>query len=146
MDDTFIGILFCCTTIFFFGGIFGCFAYLRYLRHKEIIALAEKGLAYPRYQGNGKGALRWGIAITGLGVALGIGLYPIGWVATPGIFPLNFGPWMLAGLVPAFFGLALIAIYLVTRGERHVQEQKILDTELSSEIGEDEIALENDEM
>ena len=83
MDDTFIGILFCCTTIFFFGGIFGCFAYLRYLRHKEIIALAEKGLAYPRYQGNGKGALRWGIAITGLGVALGIGLYPIGWWRRP---------------------------------------------------------------
>ena len=77
MDDTFIGILFCCTTIFFFGGIFGCFAYLRYLRHKEIIAQAEKGLVHPRYQGNGKGALRWGIAITGLGVALGIGLYPI---------------------------------------------------------------------
>ena len=53
---------------------------------------------------------------------------------------------MLAGLVPAFFGLALIAIYLVTRGERHVQEQKILDTELSSEIGEDEIAVEEGEI
>jgi hypothetical protein len=44
-----------------------------------------------------------------------LGLYPFGWLAASGQFPLNFGPWMLVGLIPTFFGLSLIVIYLVTR-------------------------------
>ena len=92
---------------------FGFFAYLRYMRYKETITLAEKGLVHPGYASNGKGMLRWGIAFTGLGVALCMGLYPIGW-AIHSSFPLQFGPWMLAGLIPAFFGLSLVTIYYLT--------------------------------
>jgi hypothetical protein len=29
--------------------------------------------------------------------------------------PFGFGPWMLAGLLPMFFGLALILIHVLTR-------------------------------
>jgi hypothetical protein len=92
---------------------FAFFAYLRYIRYKETMTLAEKGLVHPGYGSNGKSTLRWGIAFAGLGAALCVGLYPIGW-AVGSEFPLNFGPWMLFGLVPAFFGLSLIAIYYLT--------------------------------
>ena len=98
--------------------IFGFAAYLRYMRYKETLALAEKGLVRPQKNGdgagNGKGALRWGIVITALGVAMCIGLYPFGWLAGGTSFPLNFGPWMVIGLIPTFFGLALILIYVAT--------------------------------
>ena len=98
--------------------IFGFAAYVRYMRYKETLALAEKGLVRPQKNGNGngngKGTLRWGIVITALGVALCIGLYPFGWLAGGTPFPLNFGPWMVIGLIPTFFGLALILIYVAT--------------------------------
>lgn len=31
--------------------------------------------------------------------------------------PLNFGPWMLMGLIPFAFGLALLIIYFLLRKE-----------------------------
>ena len=91
-------------------------AYVRYLRYKETLALAEKGLVRPQTNanGNGKGALRWGIVITALGVALCLGLFPFGWLTARGTFPLNFGPWMVIALIPLCFGLGLILIYVVT--------------------------------
>ena len=115
MNEIVPGLFIFCTFSMIFGGTLGFFAYLRYMRYKETIELADKGLVHPRYERNGKSTLRWGIAITGLGIALCLGLYPFGWLAASGQFPLNFGPWMLVGLVPAFFGLSLIVIYLVTR-------------------------------
>jgi hypothetical protein len=107
----------CASTLFFgtlFLIIFGFFAFLRYLRYKETLVLAEKGLLHLPRPSNGKGTLRWGIVITALGIALCLGLYPFGWIASPGEFPLNFGPWMVIGLVPTFFGLALLLIYFLT--------------------------------
>lgn len=93
--------------------IFGFFAYLRYIRYRETITLAEKGLVNPVTSSNGKGTLRWGIAFAALGTALCLGLYPVGW-AIHSDFPLQFGPWMLLGLIPAFFGAALVTIYFLT--------------------------------
>lgn len=97
------------------GLVFGFFVLARYLRYRETLRLAEKGLVDPHYSPNGKGALRWGLVLTGFGLALCVGLYPLGWVdGLRGVFPLNFGPWMLIGLLPAFFGLALLAVYRLT--------------------------------
>jgi hypothetical protein len=108
-----------CGVTLFFGVtlliIFGFFGYLRYLKFKETVLLAEKGLLHPQENGAGKTPLVWGIVITALGMALCLGLYPLGWSFAPGQFPLNFGPWMLLGLVPTFFGLALVLIYVLTR-------------------------------
>jgi hypothetical protein len=87
---------------------------LRFLRYRETLALAERGLIRPR-SGNGHESLRWGLVMTFLGVATMVGVYPLGWVVADGMFPLNFGPWMLLGLVPAAFGLALLTIYALTR-------------------------------
>jgi hypothetical protein len=118
MENVLITLTLTCCFLAGFAGFLGLFGFLRYLRYQETIQLAEKGLVKPVNGGNGKGALRWGLAITGLGVALSAGLYPIGFLPDiSGQFPLNFGPWMLAGLIPVFFGLSLIAIYLFTRKE-----------------------------
>jgi preprotein translocase subunit SecG len=121
------GFLYVCGSTLFLGTlfmiVFGFFAYLRYLRHKETIAMIEKGILQAPPPANGKGALTWGIVITALGLALSAGLYPIGWLVGPNDFPLNFGPWMLVGLLPTFFGLALILIYLVTHTRKSKNEE-----------------------
>jgi Domain of unknown function (DUF6249) len=114
---------------------FGFFAFLRYLSYRETLALAEKGLVRPR-RGNGKDALRWGIAITMIGIALCVGLWPLGMRGSLlGEFPLGMGPWMLFGLVPTFFGLGLILIYVLTR---EVKPKDKNDQLTSSELSKDE--------
>ena len=94
------------------------FGFMRYMRYRENVALAERGVALPDQSEMGDSTLRWGLAITFVGLALCVGLYPVGWIAMPGVFPLNFGPWMLVGLVPLAFGLALVVSWMVTRERR----------------------------
>jgi hypothetical protein len=92
--------------------IFGFLAFLRYMSYRETIALAEKGLSRPEPKTKG-GLLRWGILITALGLALSIGLYPIGFSSRE-VYPLGLGPWMLGGLVPLFLGLGLILLHFLS--------------------------------
>ena len=109
-----------CASLGFFIILFGFIALIRYLGYRETLALAEKGLVRPdRTRGNGKDTLRWGIAITSVGMALCVGLLPIGFL-TNSRFP--FGPWMLGGLIPTFFGLGLVLIYVLTREEKPKEE------------------------
>lgn len=124
----------CIAALFFLGVpliFFGFFALLRYIRYRETLAMIEKGIYVPKPESNGKGTLVWGIVIAALGIAMCIGLYPLGWLVAPGMFPLNFGPWMLLGLVPAAFGLALIVIYLLTsrKKEHPTQISQIQENE-----------------
>ncbi|HMZ07907.1 MAG TPA: hypothetical protein PKL78_05645 [Anaerolineales bacterium] len=92
--------------------IFGFLAFMRYMNYKETIALAEKGLTRPEKK-TGKGLLRWGIFIAAIGLALSVGLYPLGFDS--GIhYPLRLGPWMLGGFVPLFLGLGLVLIHYLT--------------------------------
>ena len=93
--------------------IFGFLAFLRYMNYRETIALAEKGLTRPEQKPR-SGLLRWGIIITALGLALSLGLYPLGFSAGYD-YPLHLGPWMLGGLVPLFLGLALILSHFLTQ-------------------------------
>jgi hypothetical protein len=84
--------------------IFGFIALMRYINYRETIALAEKGLVKPaKAQKNGLNALRWGIVLASIGLALIVGLFPEG------------GPVLLVGLIPTFFGLGLVLIYVLTR-------------------------------
>jgi hypothetical protein len=110
----------CLAFLGFFVILFGFIALMRFLSYRETLALAEKGLVRPDRArgGNGKDTLRWGIAIAGIGMALCLGLYPIGFVGGGSRFPLGFGPWMLAGLIPTFFGIGLILIYVLTREDK----------------------------
>jgi hypothetical protein len=103
---------------------------MRYISYRETLNLAEKGLVRPdRVRGgNGKDTLRWGIVITAVGLALCVGLYPIGLL--PGnTFPLGMGPWMIAGLLPTFFGLGLILIYVLTQEKNDDKSQPGSKTE-----------------
>jgi hypothetical protein len=100
-----------------FMTIFGYFAYVRYLSHKETMALAEKGLLKPEHVvqyngGNGRdrNLLNRAILLIAIGFALCLGLFPIGFVAGDE-FPLFLGPWMIVGFLPLFFGIALLIIY-----------------------------------
>ncbi len=93
--------------------LFGFLAFIRYMNYKETIALAEKGLSQPEQKAQSV-FLRWGILITGLGLALSLGLYPIGFSAG-GDYPLHLGPWMLGGFVPLFLGLGLILLHFLTQ-------------------------------
>ena len=92
---------------------------MRYLNYRETMQLAEKGLVRPaRVNGNGKSSLIWGLIITATGLALIIGLWPVGAMLRTDI-PFGFGPWMLVGLIPTFFGLALILIHVLTREDKN---------------------------
>ncbi len=102
----------------FFSVPFAFFAFWRYLRYKETVALAERGLLRPARNRNGNGGrdtLRWGIIIASIGMALSCGLWPIG--IRESDFFLGIGPWMVVGFLPLFFGLALVVIHYVSRGE-----------------------------
>lgn len=105
----------CLSVILVFALALGFIAVMRYFSYRETLALAEKGLVRP--PGSGRNALRWGILLLAIGLALGLGLYPLGF--NPGNaaenVPLRLGPWMVFALVPAFVGIALIVIYRVTR-------------------------------
>jgi hypothetical protein len=98
--------------------IFGFIAFLRYMNYRETIALAERGLTRPERpeSKNSRGLLRWGIIVTSLGIALSVGLYPLGFAAGAD-YPLRLGPWMLGGLVPLFLGLGLILLHFLTQKE-----------------------------
>lgn len=87
---------------------FGFAAFMRYLKYKETIALAERGLLRESRKQRSRDPLRWGILISfvGLGITLGV------WMFTEGS-----GAAAILGIVPAFFGLGLIVIYYVNKGE-----------------------------
>jgi hypothetical protein len=102
----------------FFVVVFAFIIVLRLINYRETIALAEKGLLRPEGAGrDGKDTLRWGIIFSAVGLALCVGLWPVSALFPTYAFPLGLGPWMLVGLVPLFFGLGLVLIYVLTRPE-----------------------------
>ena len=122
----------CLGSVSLFLILFVFLAYLRYLRHREILTLAEKGLAYPERR-NGKDTLRWGIAITAIGLALLLGVLPM---ALGGEWPL-----LLIGLIPTFFGLSLVLIYVVMR-EGEPREEVKEEGESRAEVKEEGESME----
>jgi hypothetical protein len=108
-----------CGAVGFFVVLFSFIIIMRFLSYRETMALADKGLVRgSRIRGDGKDTLRWGIVIAAIGLAMCVGLYPIGLMGGGARWPLGFGPWMLAGLLPTFFGMALVLIYVLTRDDK----------------------------
>ncbi len=122
-----------CCGLLFFVVLFAFLIGWRYLQYRETLALAEKGLLKTEnreglalaekallkmengrleQRGNGQGTLRWGVVFSALGLALTIGLLPIG---ITGGYPLGITPWMIFGFIPLFFGLGLVLIYVLTK-------------------------------
>ena len=122
----------------------------RYLTYRETLTMIQHGInpsppplpmmtrgapvpprvmmVAPPTGGGGRGILIWGLVLSGIGLALTLALWPIGFIANSASgnsvnFPLGLGPWMLAGFVPLFVGLALILGYVIMRPERNANLQ-----------------------
>ncbi|MBV8694123.1 MAG: hypothetical protein JO125_03645 [Chloroflexi bacterium] len=88
---------------------------LRYLHHRERMALITHGM-HPNTLGKQRrnvGMLRAGLITAMVGLALTVGLYPLGFMLPPTIAatPFHLGPWLLPGLIPLGVGIALIVSY-----------------------------------
>lgn len=96
----------------------GFIALVRYLDHRERMSMIEHGIfATPesnqRRAARGTAVLRGGLITAGVGIAVTLGLYTLGYLLPPpfNAAPGRLGPWLLPGLIPTFVGLALIASY-----------------------------------
>ncbi len=98
----------------------------RYMEHRERMAMILRGITPPEKQPNSlsrsklarrAGVLQGGLITAMVGLALTIGLYPIGFLVPPQLTgPDHLGPWMLAGLIPLAVGIALILGHYLTPG------------------------------
>ncbi len=91
---------------------FGFIVLLRFIDHRERMALILRGIDPNslRRQRRGVGLLRAGLITAMVGLALTIGLYPLGFMLPVSITgaPFHFGPWLLPGLIPLGVGGALV--------------------------------------
>lgn len=92
----------------------GFIVLLRYIDHRERMALISRGIDpdRSRLKRKGAGVLRAGLIVLMVGLALTVGLYPIGIIWLPSYAgPFGIGPWLLPGLIPLGVGFALIVSY-----------------------------------
>jgi hypothetical protein len=111
---------------------FGFIVLLRYIQHRERMALIARGFDPNtlRQERRGIGVLRAGLITGMVGLALTLGLYPIGFMLPPSFTaaPFHFGPWLLPGLIPLGVGAALvISYYLGQDGPRDTKSDEVKD-------------------
>src|SRR5256714_10409105 len=119
---------------------FGFIVLLRYLQHREHTAMISSGM-HPRslrQQHRSGGMLRAGLIIAMVGLALTIGLYPIGFILPPiyATIPWHLGPWLLPGLIPLGVGVALITSYYLERDASPVEGESKLSAPYVKEARE----------
>jgi 4-hydroxybenzoate polyprenyltransferase len=98
----------------------GFIVLLRYIDHRERMAMISRGIDPTRRRLNrrGAGVLRAGLIILMVGLALTVGLYPIGFLIPPAYtIPFRAGPWLLPGLIPLGVGSALIISYYLAQDD-----------------------------
>ena len=108
---------------------FGFIILLRYLHHKERMALITQGIQPttqrsedPQRTIRSRRMLRAGLIIAMVGLALTVGLYPVGFFLPPTITaPFHLGPWLLPGLIPLGVGIALIVSYYLEQNSQGTQ-------------------------
>lgn len=96
----------------------GFIVLLRYIDHRERMAMINRGLDPNRLRlkRRGTGVLRAGLITFMVGLALTVGLYPIGYLIPPLVsIPFHAGPWLLPGLIPLGVGTALISSYYLAQ-------------------------------
>ncbi|MCC7021103.1 MAG: hypothetical protein IT332_15180 [Ardenticatenales bacterium] len=103
-------------TVLFFGLVFAFLGWLRWMRFREMIALADRGFA-PADAPNGTNrTLRWALILVALGLALSCGLAPVA------IDNIRAFPSLIPGLTLLFLGLAFLLYWLVTGGRDHLMK------------------------
>lgn len=98
----------------------GFIVLLRYIDHRERMAMISRGIDPHRRRSSrkGTGVLRAGLITLMVGLALTVGLYPIGFMIPPAYtIPFRAGPWLLLGLIPLGVGSALIISYYLAQDE-----------------------------
>lgn len=93
---------------------------LRYIDHRERMAMINRGFhpSHLRTNRKGTGVLRAGLIIFMVGLALTVGLYPIGFMIPPSYtIPFRAGPWLLPGLIPLGVGVALVCSYYLAQDQ-----------------------------
>lgn len=126
----------CLGTISFFLLLFGFLVVWRYFSYLETKTLAEKGLVKPQREtpvAKNQPMLVWGIIISGIGVALSLGLLPVGRTGTGSMYPFGLGPWMLFGYIPLFFGLSLVLASVFMRNGKSEPESDELPQDSNKE-------------
>ena len=122
---------------------FGFIVLLRYLQHREHMAMISSGMhpASLRRQRRSAGMLRAGLIIAMVGLALTIGLYPIGFILPPiyATIPWHLGPWLLPGLIPLGVGVALITSYYLERDAAPLDSESKLPAPKVKEALEDNL-------
>lgn len=96
----------------------GFIVLLRYIDHRERMAMISRGIDPRPWRSNrrGTGVLRAGLITLMVGLALTVGLYPIGFLIPPAYtIPFRAGPWLLPGLIPLGVGSALIISYYLAQ-------------------------------
>jgi uncharacterized protein DUF6249 len=100
----------------------GFIAGLRYIDHRERMAMIARGIDPYRLRRRkrGTGLLRAGLIVGMVGLALTIGLYPLGYILPAAVTatPLHVGPWLLPGLIPLGVGAALVISYYLGQDSR----------------------------
>ena len=100
----------------------GFIVLLRYLRHRELMALITQGINPDslRKQHRNRGLLRAGLITMMVGLSLTVGLYPISFFLPPTFptVPFHLGPWLLPGLIPFGVGIALIVSYYLEQNSQ----------------------------
>jgi formate hydrogenlyase subunit 3/multisubunit Na+/H+ antiporter MnhD subunit len=108
---------------------FGFIVLLRYLHHRERMALISQGFdptnRQKRKRKQNRGILRAGLITGMVGLALTLGLYPVGFFlpTTFSSAPFHLGPWLLPGLIPLGVGLALTASYYLEQSNLSADEE-----------------------
>ncbi len=114
----------------------GFIVFLRSIEHRERMALIARGIDPNalRRQRRGVGVLRAGLIIAMVGLALTIGLYPLGFMLPSSITqaPFHVGPWLLPGLIPLAVGTALVISYYLGQDNQpphndHLEEPQVKD-------------------
>ncbi len=116
MNDFYEVVVPAITVSFIFLIIFGFFAFMRYLRYKETIALAERGLLRPsrRQRNSGRNMFKWGVLILSVGIGLFCTLTPLAaMTGEPEAAVIG----IILGALPASFGIGLILVDRYTRKE-----------------------------
>src|SRR5438045_9520109 len=79
-----------------------------------------------RIRKQNRGILRAGLITGMVGLALTLGLYPVGFFlpTTFSSAPFHLGPWLLPGLIPLGVGLALISSYYLEQNTQALSENE----------------------
>ncbi len=124
---------------------FGFIVLLRYLHHKERMALITQGI-HPQHQRSedpqrvirARRMLRAGLIIAMVGLSLTVGLYPVGFFLPPSLAtatPWHLGPWLLPGLIPLGVGVALIVSYYLEQNAQgsHTSQPPLIKEDIDNE-------------